>query len=281
MGCQWQLLLNILPLWLRSVVDEHGSKDLQELRLRINQPPELVKKGYSEWLSRNISKEDIAFCINTATKYSPWTSSSIIEGFITAPGGHRIGVCGECIYDGKNLRNMNTVTSICIRVAREYTGIAGDFYNRKGSILIIGKPGSGKTTFLRDLVRGISDRSNGSVVVLDERREIFPNMEGSALFQQGKRTDVISGCKKSAALEMALRTMSPATIALDEITSQDDCTALISGAWCGVRLIATAHAGNRDELYARIVYKPLLDHGIFRSLVVLHPDQSWQEESIV
>lgn len=281
MGCQWQLFLNILPLWLRGAVDGQGSKDLQELRLRIKQPPELVKKGYSEWLSRNISKEDIAFCINTATKYSPWTSSSITEGFITAPGGHRIGVCGECIYDGKNLKNMNTVTSVCIRVAREYTGIASDFYNRKGSILIIGKPGSGKTTFLRDLVRGISDRSNGSVVVLDERREIFPNMEGSALFQQGKRTDVISGCKKSAALEMALRTMSPATIALDEITSQDDCTALISGAWCGVRLIATAHAGNRDELYARVVYKPLMDQGIFRSLVVLRPDQSWQEESIV
>lgn len=281
MGCQWQLLINILPLWLRGVVDEQESKDLQELRLRINQPPELVKKGYSEWLSRNVSKEDIAFCINTATKYSPWTSSSITEGFITAPGGHRIGICGECIYDGKNLKNVNIVTSICIRIAREHTGIASDFYNRKGSILIIGKPGSGKTTFLRDLVRGISDRSNGSVVVLDERREIFPNMDGTALFQQGKRTDVISGCKKSVALEMALRTMSPATIALDEITGQDDCTALISGAWCGVRLIATAHAGNRDELYARVVYKPLLDHGIFHSLVVLRPDQSWQEEYFV
>lgn len=281
MGCQWQLFLNILPVWLRNAVDEQGRKDLQELRLRINTTPELVKKGYSEWLHRTVTKEDLAFCINVATKYSPWTSSSITEGFVTAPGGHRIGICGDCFYDRTILKNINNISSICIRVAREYPGLASTIYNRKGSILIIGRPGSGKTTFLRDLIRGISDRGDGAIVVLDERREVFPIMDGKALFEQGKRTDVLSGCKKSAALEMVLRTMSPTTIALDEITSQEDCEALMNGAWCGVRLIATAHAGSRNELYARPVYKPLLENRIFRSLIVLRSDQSWQEENFV
>lgn len=278
MRSQWQLLLNILPQSLRSAVDEKGRRDLQELRLRVGLPPELVKGGRSEWLSTKTSKEDISFCINTATRYSPWTSQCITEGFITASGGHRIGICGDCVNDGGVVKNINQVSSICIRVAREYQGIASSFYNRKNSILIIGRPGAGKTTFLRDLIRGTSEDNEGAVAVIDERHEIFPSMDGQPLFEQGKRTDVLSGCKKSSAIEMALRTMSPAIIAMDEITSPSDTDALLNSSWCGVRLIATAHAGNREELYARPIYQPLLKYHIFQTLIVLHSDKTWQEE---
>ena len=278
MRCQWQEFLNLLPIWLRQAVDEQGKDDLQELRLRVNAPPELVKMHQSVWLNRCIKQDDLSFCLNAATRYSPWTSGSITDGFVTAAGGHRIGLCGECVYEGAKLKNIVPLTSVNIRVAREFSGVSGNVYQSPGSILIIGSPGSGKTTFLRDLIRMISDHGNGAVVALDERRELFPNSNGDIFFERGRRTDVMSGCTKQAALEMAVRTMGPAVIAVDEITNIRDCTALSYAAWCGVRLIATAHATSKRDLYARKLFQPILENKIFQTLIIIHPNKTWSEE---
>lgn len=280
MKCQWQELLNLLPVWLRQAVDEQGKEDMQELRLRLNSPPEIVKHSQSIWLNRCINADDLSFCLNIATRYSPWTSGSITDGFITAAGGHRIGLCGECVYNGGKLENIVSLSSICIRVARVITDVSADIHKDSGSILIIGSPGSGKTTFLRDLVCKISNHSNGAVVVLDERRELFPCSSGRFFFERGRRTDVLSGCKKQAALEMAVRTMGPSVIAVDEITNLEDCTALSYAAWCGVRLLATAHATSRQDLYRRKIFQPILESNIFHTLVTIHPDKTWHKEGM-
>ena len=76
----------------------------------------------------------------------------------------------------------------------------------------------------------------------------------------------------------ALQTMSPSVIALDEITAAEDCTALLEAAWCGVQLIATAHAGSKEELYARKTYEPLVSQGIFDTLITMRTDKTWQKE---
>lgn len=280
MRCQWQELLNLLPIWLRQPVDEQGRESLQELRLRIDHRPELVMKNHSVRLNRNVCQDDLNYILNTSTRYSPWTAGSILQGFITASGGHRIGLCGEWIYDGDKLKNIQILTSICIRVAREYAGISKDLSDLTGSVLIIGKPGSGKTTLLRDLICAISDSGNGAVAVLDERRELFPLSNGKYCFHRGIRTDVLSGCKKVAGLDMAIRTLNPQVIALDEITCSEDCEAVSQAAWCGVNILATAHAGSREELFARKVYKPVLEQRVFNTLVILHSDQTWRKEAM-
>lgn len=280
MRCHWQELINLLPGWLREPVDRYGKDDMQELRLRIDMPPEIKTSKGSQYLERAITKIDIEFCLNMATRYSPWTSSGITQGYITAIGGHRIGICGECIYDGDKFKNIGSVTSLCIRVAREYQNVSGNLYLKKGSYIIIGCPGSGKTTFLRDLIRKISNQENGAIVVIDERRELFPQSAGKFLFERGHRTDVLSGCKKEKGLEMAIRTMSPTVVAVDEITDPEDCNGLCRAARCGVRLLATAHAGTKEEFFSRPIYKPLFENRIFDGLIWMYPDKSWQEEKI-
>ena len=278
MKCQWQELLNLLPLWLREPVDRLGQIDMEELRLRLHKPPEMITNKGFRVLDGYVNQEDLHFCLNMATKYSPWTSGSIAHGFVTAAGGHRIGICGECVYEGGRLRNISPISSVCIRVARQWRGTSRDCCQVPGSILIIGKPGSGKTTFLRDLVCNISENTNQAITVLDERRELFPFNAGRYTFERGSHTDVLSGCNKKQGLEMAIRTLNPDTIAVDEITSEEDCASLTGAAWCGVRLIATAHAANKEDLLARTIYQPLLERKIFQYLVVLQQDKTWHGE---
>lgn len=277
MQCYWQELLNILPPWIRSAVDSVGRHSLLEIRMRENLPLQMIFVNESQWIDKPVMQEDLRFCINAATKFSPWTAGTITEGYVTAPGGHRIGICGDCVYDGNSLKNISGITSVCIRVARDFADVSGNIYMRKGSILIIGSPGTGKTTFLRDLIRKTSNKQKGSVAVIDERRELFPTGK-EVEFDRGRQTDVFSGCRKIDGIEMVLRTMNPSVIAIDEITSENDCVALSRAAWCGVRLMATAHAGDKRELFERVVYKPILERRIFETLIILRSDKTWQEE---
>lgn len=269
MICCWQELLSILPFWLRKSVDETGKEDLQELRLRVGASPELVINGNSKWLERTICQEDIHFCINTASKYSPWTAVSQTNGYLTAPGGHRIGLCGQTVYrDGAV--TFRSYDSICIRVARDIPGISKGIRGLDHSVLILGAPGWGKTTLLRDLARQLSQRK--TVAVVDSREELFPTG-----FLRGKRMDILMGCPKTQGIEMVLRTMGPEIIAVDEITAEEDCSALCHAAGCGVKLLATAHASSVDDFRRRSIYRPLLNTGIFEVLILLQKDKSFQE----
>lgn len=280
MICAWQDLINILPVWLRQSVDKLGKNNLQELRLRLGQPPYLKLNDRDIWLDQKISAADIHFCINTASKYSPWLTETADNGYITAPGGHRIGICGNIFNATGSVTNLSGLTSLCIRVARDFPGIAKAVPNDAKSILIIGKPGTGKTTLLRDLIRQISDSHKTCIAVVDERAEIFPRASGTFCFQTGKHTDVITGCSKAKGINAVLRAMGPDTIAIDEITASEDCRALFHAGWCGVKLIATAHAGNIKDLYRRPLYKPIIENQIFDTVITLQSDKTWHWERL-
>lgn len=273
MRCAWGSLLGILPMWLRQDVDRLGKDTLQELRLRTGAPPELVLSGGIHRLSKNISKEDLHFCVNTASRYSPWTAATAAQGYITAPGGHRIGLCGEAACKDGIVTAIREIHSINIRVARDFPGI-GKSAQIFGSGLILGAPGWGKTTLLRDIARNLAETE--TVAVVDERGELFP--EG---FRRGLRMDVLTGCPKAVGIDMVLRAMGPACIAVDEITAAADTEALLQAVGCGVRLLATAHASGIKDLRSRPVYKPLLDYGIFQTILVLHPDKSFYTERMM
>jgi len=278
MNCAWQAYLNLLPHQIRQAVDNMGRETLQELRMRVGLPPELILQHNTKRLQQSITSDDIAFVINSASEYSPWAANTVGQGFITAQGGHRIGICGVCtVYNGK-VSGISQPTSLCLRVARDFCGIAQKAAAIRDSVLIIGPPGSGKTTLLRDFIRTKSNLGQGSIAVVDEREEIFPLHKGRACFSFGERTDILSGCGKAEGIEAVLRSMNPEWIAVDEITAQSDADALLHAGWCGVNLVATAHAGSLYDLRTRPIYQPLIKHNLFSNIIVLRRDKSWTLE---
>ena len=267
MKCAWKELLAVLPGRVRREVERMEPKELWEIRLRRDRPTELVGSRGSIWLDARATGEDIKFCVNTASRYSPWVAQTVGRGYLTAPGGHRMGLGGEMTVQDGRVTGIREVDSLCIRVAHDVVGTGRPFAALRGSILIIGPPGSGKTTLLRDLCREISRRE--TVAVVDERGELFP-----VGFERGRALDVLSLCPKPPGIDMALRTLGPSSIAVDEITGAEDASALERAGWCGVRLIATAHAASASDLQMRPVYRPLWEKHIFEHLLICHRDKS-------
>lgn len=271
MKCLWNEVLAVLPIWMREEVDRLGKEKCREIRLRCNAPPEVVLVKESRWLNGEITQADIQFCLNVASDYSPWTSVYTSRGFIAIPGGHRIGLCGDVVVQNGNVTTFRNVRSVCIRVARDIA-TAGANVVITGSCLILGAPGWGKTTLLRNLARNLS--RDYTVTVVDERGELFP--EG---FRKGRRMDVLTGCPKTAGIDMALRTMCPEYIVVDEITAGEDCTALKNAVGCGVNLLASAHASSLMDLKRRPIYQQLLDIVEFEKIIILKQDQTYTQEN--
>lgn len=271
MMCAWKELLSVLPQRIRRDVDNLGKESLEELRLRMGAPPELVTGKGSRWLPGNVTREELGFVVNAASRYSPWAASTVAQGYLTAPGGHRIGLCGEAVCRNGSFDGIREVSSLCIRVARDFPGVAERAGSIPGSVLILGAPGWGKTTLLRDLIRQRGEQAQTCVV--DERGELFP-----AGFSRGKRVDVLTGCPKAEGILTVLRTMGPSAIGVDEITEEKDCQALLQAANCGVSLLATAHASSLQDIRRRRIYAPLLDNHVFDTFLVLHRDKSYTVE---
>ena len=95
-----QELLAILPQRMRTFDFEQA----QELRLRVGRPPRLVAHGGFADQPGIVESQDIRYVINAASRYSPWTAASMAQGYLTAPGGHRIGICGHGAGEGPSGR---------------------------------------------------------------------------------------------------------------------------------------------------------------------------------
>lgn len=280
MKCAWQAYLNILPHRLRQDVDNLGRAALQELRLRVGLQPELILTQGTQRLNHTITNSDLSFVINVASNYSPWAAATTARGYLTAEGGHRIGMCGACTIKSGTMTGIQHLRSLCIRVARDFNGISKELYKINNSILILGPPGSGKTTLLRDLIRMKSNSGYGNISVVDEREELFPFEKEKPCFVFGERTDILSGSSKATGINCVLRNMNPEWIAVDEITAEEDCNALLHAGWCGVKLIATAHAGSVEDLLKRPVYKSIVAEELFSTAIVMKRDKSWSLERI-
>ncbi len=134
--------------------------------------------------------------------------------------------------------------------------------------LIISKPGTGKTTMLRDIVRNISNMGF-TTSLIDERGELAAMYKGVPQNDVGLRTDVMDNVTKSLGMKIAVRSMSPQVIIADEIGTKEDIEAINYGICSGVKGIFTAHAGDINELKMNENLNKLYEQKLFTRLIFL------------
>ena len=266
----FQEILDVLPGRLQTL----DFSDVQELRLRVGQAPAVLENGREQRLFGLVRPGELDGILQRATSYSAHACQGALrQGYVTLPGGHRIGVCGGAVIKNGEMTGFRTVSSLCIRFARDIrldeTALLPSLTE---SCLILGAPGAGKTTLLRACIRALSN-SGERMCVCDDRGEISAMTDEGAQFDLGPQTDVLTGVLKSEGMMLLLRAMSPTWIAADEITARRDLEAMEQISYCGVRLLATAHAKDLQELRARPLYRELLSLEIFKRFLVLQPDR--------
>lgn len=268
-------------------VDESIKRDCSEIRLRRNKPVILVCKNRNLFLNTDgtVSEKNINPYICTDEIISDTFSrmcsfslhshlSDIISGFVTLDGGHRAGIIGTAnLNQNGEIVSVKDISSINIRVAREIIGCSDELFRRLykntvQSLIIAGPPAGGKTTVLRDLIRNISD--NGTKVsVIDERQEIGSLSKKGDAIDLGVNTDIFSGYPKTKAMDIAIRTMSPQVIAVDEVCENEEIRAISMASNCGVKMIVTVHASSYNELLTKPQIMSLINTYSFDKLVLL------------
>lgn len=197
------------------------------------------------------------------------------QGYVALRGGHRMGLCGRVIMQGQSIRSLREISSLCIRIAGQWKGAANtvlphllDDAGMVHSTLIVGLPGTGKTTLLRDLCRSLSEKGK-HVCIADERSEIAAMLDGTAQLDVGPNTDVLDGCSKEAGLRWLLRSMAPEVMATDELGSMLDMQAVSEAARSGVSVLATLHGRDLETALAKGAMYHLVQNHVFARYVLL------------
>ena len=273
-----------------TVIPENIVVQVKEIRFRNGEPITLNTQNEIYYIRKNGSltvsfcsdlivteEKDLQEIVFYLSRRSLHTYQDMIaKGFIPLRGGSKAGVVGRAVMKNGSVYSVASFNSVNIRVARSFYGCSKDLITKVGedccSFLIVGAPLSGKTTILRDLCRFYSgkDRLNPlKTAIIDERDEIASRSFGDGI-DVGVHTDVLTLYPKAIGTEIAVRTLSPDIVVLDEIGSDEEARAMLSAVNTGVNFIATAHGSSLEEVLRRPNIKRLINAGAFEKAVVLY-----------
>lgn len=268
--------------------------NLCEIRIRADRPCSFTVgnknipmrcDGENIILSSASEIEDILERLCDGSVYS--FSDMIGEGYIPYKGT-RIGVCGNGgSVDGK-YDGQRKITSVSIRIPGEIVNAADsvlEYINANGvgntmGILAISPPNCGKTTFLRALARGLSDvtlsHTPKRVCIIDERDELYNDRMMKNCF-----CDVIKGVPKVRALEMAVRTMSPEVIVVDEIGNEREAELIGKAYSGGIYVAASVHGNDTNNMTASEAVKRIIGKGVFGTAYVMKDNAAYSPGKII
>ena len=267
-------------------------RQVQEVRIRAGYPVALSCGGDIYFLTRTgrltcspegdlfqMDWEAVEECFQLLCGFSVYShEKEIRQGFLSLRGGHRAGICGTAVVQNGEIISLRDISSICLRISREYPGCSISLLQRmkeagmEGGLLLVGAPSSGKTTVLRDIARQLSSGSVGAirrVAVIDERGElagVYKGIPGNFL---GPCCDVLDGYPKAQGILQAVRSLAPDYILCDEIGREEDTISLLQCLHAGVTVIASIHAGSPEEFLKRRQAELLMREGAFQTVAFL------------
>lgn len=273
--------LNILEYFPNKIVqailnsiNEKEIETLEEIRIRVSKPIILKLANKEIIVEYIVTTQDILEIVEKITENSMYSyQQQICSGYITLKGGHRVGISGNVVMEENKVINVNYIYSLNFRIARQIIGVAEKVVNEVlkndevSNTLIISKPGAGKTTILRDLIRIISKTK--TVGVVDERGEIAAMYKNEPQNDLGIKVDILSNISKNLGIKMLVRSMSPDVIVADEIGSKEDIEAIKYAVTSGVKGIFTAHANNMEDIKKSPILKELLDLNLIDKIIIL------------
>lgn len=250
--------------------------ELREIRIRSDRPAVFVTSGRMTampWTPSQPEVETLAEALSGHSLYARTEETG--QGYATLRGGHRMGLCGRVQRQNGGYQ-LREIGSVCVRIANEWPGCADalvELLGRDfGSMLIIGVPGSGKTTMLRDLCRQLADGEHPyQAAMIDERGELAACVNGVPQLNVGAWTDVLDGCTKPHGVQWLIRSMTPQVLITDELGTAEDAQAVEEAMYCGTTVMASCHGTSLNDAAARASLAGLMAKRCFRWYAVLHP----------
>jgi stage III sporulation protein SpoIIIAA len=232
-------LLEALPREIVDAVHALPEKEaLIEVVLDLGRCPEArFPDSEVTLLEREISEADIAHVVDHIGTFGDDNRAGIERTL------HRISA----------IRNRNgKIVGLTLRIGRAVFGtidIISDFVETGKSILIMGRPGIGKTTMLREAARVLADDLGKRVVVVDTSNEIAGDGDiPHPAIGKARRMQVRTPSLQHEVMIEAVENHMPQVIVIDEIGTELEAQAARTIAERGVQLIGTAHGNNLDNL---------------------------------
>lgn len=243
---------------------------VEEIRLRVGKNIKIKYSNREKNIGYTVTSDNIENIFGRLTQYSPYAYKEEINcGYITIEGGYRVGIAGTVVDEGGQVQTIKNISSLNIRIAREIKGCSKDIISYiNGNTIIVSPPACGKTTLLRDIVRVWSNNGK-NICVIDERNEISGTYMGKSQLDLGERTDIIVNVSKEKGFEMALRSLSPDVIAVDEIGGQEDINSIKRALNSGVSILCTLHSYNDDDLIVKEGIAPLVKNKVFDTYIFM------------
>ena len=249
-GSEVATLLAVVPRWIGASVEGDAAETVEEIELDLGRPPRLHFHDHDKpvTLSREVGREDLQYVLGRVTRFREDNRTGIDRTL------HRIA----CIRD-----RYHEIVGFTFRIGRAIGEAAQplqEVLETRRNVLVVGRPGAGKTTVLRSAAAILSDQLHRRVVIADTSNEIGGDGQvphpaiGSARRLQIPLSDherpADAGARQAGVILQAVINHRAETIIVDELGFAADAQVARTIARRGIQLIATAHGASlRDVIF--------------------------------